>query len=158
VWKSNCIPQPHLVRKLWAEQEDDDVARWALWTEFAAKTHVVTAPTNVTSLRAFFHEHRDMTRGETLRVLAVMRARRGNLKADFLYTVVLLKSWMTTDRAAQKISQPEQRLRYNSPHLRKTVRRAQQAKKIRGPLRRVGILGRTLPLVATQLRRVKTHP
>ena len=35
VWKSNRIPQPfslfrHLVRKLWAKQEDDDVARWAL--------------------------------------------------------------------------------------------------------------------------------
>jgi len=35
VWKSNCIPQPfslfhHLVHKLWAEQEDDNVARWSL--------------------------------------------------------------------------------------------------------------------------------
>ena len=49
VWKSNCIPQPfslfcHLVRKFWAEQEDDNVARWSLWMEFAAKAHVVTAP------------------------------------------------------------------------------------------------------------------
>jgi len=106
VWKSNCIQQPlslfrHLVRKRWAEQEDDDVARWALWTEFAGKARVVTAPADVTSLQAFFHEHRDMTRGETLRVLAVTKARHDNLKADFPYTTDLLKSWMTTDRAAQ---------------------------------------------------------
>jgi len=77
------------------------VARWSLWTEFAAEAHVVTAPADVTSLRAFFHEHRDMTRGETLRVLAVMRERHDNLKEDFPYTTHLLKSWMTTDRAAQ---------------------------------------------------------
>jgi len=106
VWKSNCIPQPfslfcHLVHKLWAEQEDDNVARWSLWTEFAAKAHVVTAPADVTSLRAFFHEHRDMTRGETLGVLAVMKARHDNLKEDFPYTMDLLRSWMTTNRAAQ---------------------------------------------------------
>ena len=61
----------------------------------------MTAPTDVTSLRAFFHEHRDMTRGETLRVFAVMRARHDNLKEDFPYTTNLLGSWMTTDRAAQ---------------------------------------------------------
>ena len=42
-----------------------------------------------------------MTRGETLRVLAVIKARHYNLKADFPYTTDLLKSWMTTDRAAQ---------------------------------------------------------
>ena len=42
-----------------------------------------------------------MTRGETLRVLAVMRARHDNLKEDFLYTTDLVASWMTTDRAAQ---------------------------------------------------------
>ena len=106
VWKSNCIPQPfslfrHLVRKLWVEQEDENLARWSLWTEFAAKAHAVTAPADVTSLRAFFHEHRDMTRGETLRVPAVMRARHDNLKEDFPYTTDLLKSWITTNRAAQ---------------------------------------------------------
>jgi hypothetical protein len=106
VWKSNCIPQPfslfrHLVRKLWAEQEDDNVARWSLWTEFAAKAHVVTAPADVTSLRAFLHEHRDMTRGEILGVLAVMKTRHDNLKEDFPYTTDLFRSWMTTDRAAQ---------------------------------------------------------
>ena len=61
----------------------------------------MTAPADVTSLRAFFHEHRDVTRGETLRVLAVMRARHDNPKEDFPYTTDLVKSWMTTDRAAQ---------------------------------------------------------
>jgi len=55
----------------------------------------------VTSLRAFFHEHRDMTRGETLGVLAVMRARHDNLEEDFPCTTDLLRSWMTTDRADQ---------------------------------------------------------
>jgi len=100
VWKSSSIPQPfslfrHLVRKLWAEQEDDNAARWSLWTEFALKALVVTTPADVTSLRAFFHEYRDMTRGETLRVFAVMRARHDNLKEDFPYTTNLLGSWMT---------------------------------------------------------------
>jgi len=106
VCKSSSIPQPfslfrHLVRKPWAEQEDDNAARWSLWTEFAAKALVVTAPADVTSLRAFFHEYRDMTRGETLRALAVMRARHDNLKEDFPYTTDLLGSWMTTDQAVQ---------------------------------------------------------
>ena len=106
MWKSSSILQPfslfrHLVLKPNAEQEDDNAARWLLWTEFAAKALVVTTPADATCLRAFFHEYRDMTRGETLRVLAVMRARYDNLKEDFLYTTDLVASWMTTDRAAQ---------------------------------------------------------
>jgi len=77
------------------------VARWSLWTEFAVKAHIATAPADVTSSRAFFHEHRDMTRGETLRVIVVMRARYDNSKEDFPYTTDLFKSWMTTNQAAQ---------------------------------------------------------
>ena len=105
VCKSSSILHPfspfrHLVLKPRAEQENDNTARWSLWTEFAARALVVTTPADVMSLRAFFHEYRDMTRGETLRVLAVMRARHDNLKEDFPYTTDLVAIWMTTDRAA----------------------------------------------------------
>jgi len=55
VCKSSSILQSfslfrHLVRKPRAEQEDDNAARWSLWTEFAAKALVVTTPADATSL------------------------------------------------------------------------------------------------------------